>query len=350
MNSQLRVLVVSNMYPSNDHPAYGVFVRDHVTGLRRAGAHVRTVAITDPRRGLLRTPWKYASLLFRVIVTSLARRPDVIEGHYLTPTALVAATAAWLSRRPYVLYAHGSDVALPHGRLVGRILHRAIGAADEVHANSTWTAHLLAEHFDVESVIIPPGVDTELFRPPAQSAARAGIAFAGGLYPHKGADVLLRALPSLPVEVSLSVAGCGPEETNLRSLAEQLGIDHRVHWLGEIDHRAVASLLGGAAVTAVPSRRDALGLVAVEALACGTPVVVSSVGGLAGIPTPDCGSLVPPDDPAALAAELLVWLQRDGAREAIEVAAVERASAFALPATAAATLRRLSAVVGRYGT
>ncbi|NOY55790.1 MAG: glycosyltransferase family 4 protein [Actinobacteria bacterium] len=322
-------------------------MRERAAAYRRQGAQVRVVAISDPRRGVLRTPAKYLWLMMRSFAAGLPFRPDIVESHYLVPTAVVGWATARLTRRSYVLYAHGSDAALDQPPWIRSALKRAIDGASEVHTNSDWTAGLLRDTFGVEAVVLPPGVDLTVFHPPEKAGGRAAtVAFAGNLTSHKGVDVLLRALARIPDDIAwtATLAGDGPERSHLQALAAESGLAGRIRWLGEVDHETVADLFRKAAVVAVPSRRDALGLVALEALACGTPVVVSDVGGLGAIPTPGCGSVVPPDDPGELAEQLAVRLRHPGDRN-VARAAVERASEFSADALAANALERLESVV-----
>lgn len=343
----VRILVVSNMYPGPRKPHYGIFVARRVEAYRRLGAEVAVAAITDPRRGPLRTPRKYAALTLRALGRAIRFRPDVLEGHYLVPTALVTRLAAGVVRRPYVLYAHGTDLETRIGWLEP-LVARAVAGAAEVHTNSEHTAGRIGERFPAhpEVVVLPPGVDTARFRPPDDAlplTEEPTVAFVGDLVLHKGADVLVRALARLAVPWRAVVVGEGPEGESVRALAEELGVAGRVSWAGRVPHEELPALLGRAAVAAVPSRRDALGQVAIEALACGVPVVVSGVGGLAEIPTPECGSVVPPDRPDLLAEALEGWLQRRG-EPAVRAAARGRAGEFALERVASRALDRLGAV------
>lgn len=344
-----RILVISNMYPSPRHPAFGVFVRDRVEAFARRGVEVQTVANTDPSKGLLRTSVKYSRLLVRALASAIRHRPDIIEGHYLLPTAVVAAAAAVAVSRPFALYVHGSDAALPARKLVERALRWAVSRAATIQTNSEWTANLIADRFGRRPRVIPPGVDTTVFKPPQTDARRAGVGYAGGLVPHKGVDVLLRAVALLSDHtVPVTIAGDGPERTTLVSLAKELGISDRVTWLGEVDRPAVAEAFRKVRVVAVPSRRDAFGLVAVEGLACGTPVVASDVGGLGSILTPTCGTAVPPGDAQALAAALEHWLDASNnasTRAATERAATERAASYAIDNVAGDALADLNEAI-----
>jgi len=341
-----RILIVSNMYPSAANPAFGVFVSERATAFERLGAMVRVAAVRDARKGGFRTAWKYAALFFNSIASALRFRPDVIEGHYLIPTAPLVAVVALVTRRPFVLYVHGSDVALPHSSLLTGMVRWAVGRAAGIQTNSEWTAAIVEERFGRTASVIPPGVDLAVFHPPQDDSTRSGVAFAGGLDRHKGVDVLIAALGVLPRTASwtLTVVGDGPERSRLEGVAADLHVGDRITWMGSRSHDDVADVFRHARVVVVPSRRDALGLVAVEALACGTPVIVTAVGGLSSIPDSACGSVVPADDPPSLARAIDAWLQNDdrGTREA----AVARADQFSLDRLARAALDEVAESAG----
>lgn len=142
--------------------------------------------------------------------------------------------------------------------------------------------------------VIPPGVDHATFSPGDRDAARARLAlpagptllFVGRIQPLKGADLALRCLAELPGAATLVVVG-GPsgadgvaELERLHVLARDLDLADRVRWVSPQPHEALADWYRSADVCLVPSRSESFGLVALEAAACGTPVVATNVGGL----------------------------------------------------------------------
>lgn len=137
----------------------------------------------------------------------------------------------------------------------------------------------------------------------------------GRLCASKGQDVLLRALPAVVrehPEVEVFFAGGGPERERLERLAEELGMNGRVRFLGAVERGRLLEMMGEAAVTVVPSREEAFGLVNIESMAMGTPVVASRVGGIAEIVRDGVdGMLFEPGNPEALAA-CLVRMLKDG--------------------------------------
>jgi len=153
--------------------------------------------------------------------------------------------------------------------------------------------------------VVPPGVDLHLFGPRPSEALREElglgdarvIVFAGRLERLKGAETLVRAFSILAqglvkVPLALVIIGgdsqngasesraTGGERSRLESLAESLGIGEQVRFVGSVDQSTLATYLNLAAVCVVPSYSESFGLVALEAEACGTPVVAARVGGL----------------------------------------------------------------------
>ncbi len=319
-----RILLVSNMWPSPDEPVFGIFVERHVRALRETGATVEVVANTDARGGAVAALGKYARLALR---TWKAGRPgafDAVVGHYLYPTAAIARLAARRAKAPLVLVAHGTDVtSVQRGDVLARASRRAIARADRVVAVSRALAALLAgagllERADDASVV-DMGVDTRVFTPDDAAREALGIdpcerlaLFAGALTDGKGVDVLIDAFfgrLGAGGPDRLVLVGAGPREAALRSRVTERAADHavadaedRVTFTGRLDAPTLARWMAAVDVFVLPSRAEGLGMVLLEAMACGTPCVGTRVGGIPeAIDAPACGELVPPDDPEALA-------------------------------------------------
>lgn len=336
---EIFVGVITNMYPTAEFPYYGVFVRDRVDAYRSLGAQV-TVVAPSRKTGTL----KYAQLAGAVIA-SLVRQPipDVFEVHPTQPTGLIGWFAAAITQRPYVLYAHGSDVVRgTRAGLYTALVKAAISHADEIHTNSQFTSDAITSRWGAEPTVyvIPPGVRTD--RPPGCGDHRElDVLYVGGMTEHKGVDVLITALGSMARSEPLKIAfaGDGPELDAYRRLAADEGLD--IAFKQAIPHDQVARLMCIAKVVAVPSREEALGQVAIESLAAGTPVVVSDVGGLSLVPNQSCGSVVPSDNPTELANALLRWISLSQSdRDRATIAAMARAASFDITKVAAEALAR----------
>ncbi|WP_049571865.1 glycosyltransferase [Nonomuraea sp. SBT364] len=257
--------------------------------------------------------------------------PDVIHAHSWT-CGLAAVTGAKGLNVPVTHTFHTVDPAhVKLERALGRRANAVIaGSGDEESA-------LIRIGVPRTSIaIVPYGVDTERFHRQGMTATRGGrkrLLHVGPLSPDRGAHTIVRALPGL-ADVELVVAG-GPapedlgddrDARRLRALAEQLGVADRVTLLGQVKRAAVPKLMRGAdAVVSVP-RETTSGIVALEAMACGVPVIASAVGAhLDSVIDGVTGLLVPPDRPARTARLARELLTDPTLRTALGYAGADRA-------------------------
>ena len=249
-------------------------------------------------------------------------RPTVAHLH-LMGAHTIGRLAAALARVPVtVIHDHdaSAEIYTHPGPLLAlrRLIEPRIAAPGVAYVTLTEEAAAYAVHVRrwpaPQVVVVPNGIHLEhlasssLSR--AEARARLGlpawatlIVSVGRLRPVKGFDLLLEAVATLPATVHLVLAGDGPEYTALANRAARPDLAGRVHFLGHLAD--VRPLLRAGDIYAQPSRREAFGLAAAEAAACGLPVVASAVGGLREVVRHgETGLLVPPERPAELAAAL----------------------------------------------
>jgi glycosyltransferase involved in cell wall biosynthesis len=266
------------------------------------------------------TTWRDAIFLFRLL---LGQRPGCIIGNFgATNLALLIGAIAGVPRRICWYHtlsaqiegdARFSAAKLRLLRLRKRLIYRA---AHAVVANSEAARNDVAQVFGVPDrktrafpYAIEDPFDNVQF---SRSVDPHRIVCAGRLYPTKGQDVLIKALPRLlqhDPHVCVEFIGDGPSRAALEALAHDLDVVDRCEFIGAVPPRQVLQRMAAAVLTVVPSRHEAFGLVALESLAVGTPVVASRVGGLADIVRDGVdGFLVHPDDAPALADRILAIL------------------------------------------
>ena len=216
-----------------------------------------------------------------------ARREDdpygALHVHWWFPAGLALWRLRATRGMPRVLTMHGSDVRLASGVPVSHPVMRTV-LRDMTHRAvvSHWMAAAVSRMArDLPVEVAPMPIDLAQFTPPPAGAPREGILFVGRLNAQKGVADLLRAAahPALRA-VPITIVGDGPDATALRELAATQHLEDRVTWLPAVPHGHLSTLYRRAALVCMPSRSEGLGLVAVEAQACGTPVVGYADGGL----------------------------------------------------------------------
>ncbi len=358
-SDRLKALVVSRLYPRPSDPVLGVFVEEEVKALSkhsdikvlspnpwfpalrvfkrwyeysrtpgreiRKGVEVfRPRAIVFPRNFLFPFLGLSFYLALRRCVNQLEKDfPfDLIHAHTVYPDGFAAAMLGRAFGRPTVITLHGGDVTLYLKRpVVGRMGLWALSQANRIIAVSkTLRTEVVDEHGgDTRQMcVIPNGVDVTRFAPMAQAEARdrvgltnqvPRILYVGGIERSKGIDYLLKAVGELRryAQRSLEVVmvGDGTYRQPAKKLATELGIDEAVAFAGKRLNTEVPLWINACDLLVLPSLSEGFGVVLVEAMACGKPVVATRCGGPEDIVTPETGILVPPGDYLALAEALL---------------------------------------------
>lgn len=252
--------------------------------------------------GLLFGPVTLARLLWLLART----RPDVVNLHFVGTQAPFVLLAHVFARFRLVVSLHGDDVeGLPRGTWFDRWVFRAV--LRRAHAVTACSQYLLKEALASEasvagkSRVVYNGFDPGKVLPHDVRGSIGVLVGMGRLVPSKGWDIALRALAECP-GTCFELIGDGPERGPLEALARQLGLDGRFTLRGVLPHAEALSALRDATLVVVPSRRDTFGLVALEAMSAGRPVVATRAGGLPEVLADADALLVPPGDASALAA------------------------------------------------
>ncbi len=339
------------------------------------GVLVRHVA-AGPFEGLAKEelPAQMCAFTNGVLRAEAARSPgwyDLVHSHYW-----LSGQVGWLAKDrwgvPLVHTAHtlakvknrrlaDGDRPEPKARILGE--EQVVVEADRLVANTPIEARELVDLYGAPEdrvTVVEPGVDLDRFAPAAagrEEAARAAarrrlglpargyvIAFVGRIQPLKAPDILLRAAAGLPPDlrgqVTLAIVGGNSGSgLDLAGLATELGVADLVRFLPPQGRQSLPDVYRAADIVAVPSYNESFGLVALEAQACGTPVVAAAVGGLpTAVRDGRSGVLVDGHDPGEWARVLSRLLRKPNLRALLGKGGIEHARQFSWNHTAASLL------------
>lgn len=242
---------------------------------------------------------KYLTTLTKLNGLIRKIKPDIVSVHYATSYGLLAALS---NIKKYSLSVWGTDVyAFPrksviHKQIIKFCLKKASVLLSTSHAMAKECKHYTNRSF----YITPFGVDIDVFHPgkkEKESSEKFIISTLKSLSPEYGIDVLLKAVkdirdfhPYIPIQVN--VAGKGPSEDILKRMSKDLELEGCINWLGFISQDEIAETLRNSDIAVIPSYRESFGVSAVEAQACGIPVVITDVEGLKEATSPGETSIV----------------------------------------------------------
>ena len=348
----LRTLLFSTLFPSAVRPTHGIFVETRLRELLKTG-EVETKVLApvpwfpfkgerfgeygqfartpkqDQRNGIDVLHPRYLLLpkvgmnmapdsIFKAALPAARRLIeqgfdfDLIDAHYYYPDGVAAARLARALGKPFVVTARGTDLNLvpefPRPRQ--RILETARQAAASIGVCKALMDQLAELGADPAKLhVLRNGVDLERFRPedPAQARQRLGLGegrwllSVGHLIERKGHHLAIQALPLLPADVRLAIVGSGVEDAALRSLAQNLGVQDRVRFVGQVPNVDLRWWYSAADISLLCSSREGWANVLLESMACGTPVVATSIWGTPEVvAAPEAGRLMAARTPAAL--------------------------------------------------
>ena len=367
----MNVLVFTSLYPNNVWPQHGVFVKERMTAFAQIeGCSVKVVApipyfppikmghrsrfsqimqreviegleVYHPRYFMAPkvSMALHGLLLFLSILPFIKKFQrdfsfDIIDAHYVYPDGFAAVLLGSFFRKPVVVSARGSDINLfAKFPLIRRFLQYTLNKADRVIAVSQALKDaMIALHIPEEQIIvIANGVDTEKFYPVSKGEARRTLRLphhkrillsVGRLVPLKGFDLLIKALKLLFEEgheqdLYLVIVGEGSCRKELEHLIDTLGLCEHVSLVGAIPHQELYCWYSAADLFCLASSKEGWPNVVLEALASGTPVVATDVGGLPEIIRSDRLGILTKRDEQELAAGIAAALKKSWQSDAL---------------------------------
>jgi teichuronic acid biosynthesis glycosyltransferase TuaC len=369
----MNVLIFTSLWPNSEQPNLGIFVKNRIAALAQIdGVNVRVVAPVPYFPQLLQSPiiparWRrMARIVDRETIAGIetfhprhlvtpkvgmmfysrwiargaenllkrlhAERPiSLIDAHYVYPDGHAAVLLGERLNIPVVITARGTDINLfSRMPLIRPMIRRALKRANGVIAVSGALKQRMVElGIEAEKVaVIRNGIDRSIFHPRDQAEARRRLGLAtesriiitvGALVPLKGMDRLIDAMKLLSNErVKLYVIGEGPERAALEAQIAKHNLSDRVFFLGSRPQQDLAEWYSAADLFCLASSREGCPNVVIEAMACGTPVVATDVGGVRELIAEQvCGRVISRVTAEDLAHEIKAALEIDCDRDGI---------------------------------
>lgn len=345
----MRILTLSTLFPAASRPNFGIFVERQTAAL----TSVRDFAVTvinpigiapwplnlfqeqsAPRAFTLEEQWGELdvyrprftaipkiggrlnpSMIARAVLP-LAKRLhseigfDLIDAEFFYPDGPAAMRIAAELDLPFTIKARGADIH-HWGKQPGcreQILKAADKAAGLLAVSSALKADMVALGMNANKIRVHyTGLDQSRFIPRDRATEKAKLGLVGpvilsvgALIPRKNQHLLIEALPALP-DVTLLLAGKGESESDYRAFADRLGVSGRVRLLGSVPHDDLPALFAAADIMALVSESEGLANAWVEALACGTPIIASDVGGIRELIKTEAAGRIVDRNPTAIA-------------------------------------------------
>lgn len=337
----MKILVISNMYPSADDPVYGTFVKVFYDNISRLnGQEDTTLIAVKGRYG--KKALKYLKFYICILWNLIFKRYDLVYVHTITYPIPPIWLVSKFKKLPLVFNVHGSDL-LGKGALVRffhRMGHKLISNAKAIVSPSHYFVRRIKEYFpeyDTEKIIVSAsgGVDTSVFRPVENTLSEQfTLGYVSRIDKGKGWEIYLHALKTLidkGYDVRGIIAGRGAQTEQMKEMIGQLGLDGVVEYLGGVPRDMLAQVYSKFDIFCNASYLDeSLGLVTIEAMACGVPVAGSDNAGIAEcISDNENGLLFKVADPDDLVEKVIRYIDYPAdVKEAFRTKAVESARKF----------------------
>lgn len=311
-------------FPLSLHPRYRALRRLPQREAWRGLTVHRPRFTLIPKFGAARNP---AAIARAVLPIARQGGFDVVDAQFFYPDGPAAMRIADAFGLPFSIKARGADIShFGHDPATRpQLLAAAERAAGLLAVSAAMRGDMAAIGIDAgETMVHYTGIDTMRFHPGDRTAARAAlgmgdapaIATVGALIPRKGQALVIEALPALP-GVHYWLAGAGEEEARYRALAQRIGVADRVHLMGPVANADLPQLYRAVDAVVMPSVSEGLANAWVEALACGTPIVISDAGGAAELVTSPAAGRIVERTPAAIANAVRALLAAPAAPDAV---------------------------------
>lgn len=290
----MKVLLLSNMYPSQTHLFYGIFVKNFSESMEAQGATIDKVVIEG--RGASRSEKikKYIMYYASSLKKLASNKYDVIYVHSASHALVPVAILRLLIKKPIIINIHGSDVT-PHnftGKLIHTINKNAIANCSLAIIPSHAFEKQISSHVKLPATFISPsgGVNRSVFFPRPYTKVNPRlitIGFVSRIDEDKGWDTFIEALSELKqkkpdLSIKAIIVGTGSQVKDMLRMISDMNLESIFQYIPQLAQPELPTIYHSLDVFVFPTRRlgESLGLVGLEAMSCGVPIIASKIGGI----------------------------------------------------------------------
>lgn len=298
--ANMKILLISNMYPDKKYPAYGIFVKRFVKEIERLGYECNKVVMTKSSNSALKI-WRYFIFFVKAFIETLFTNCDIIYIHYASISSIPVLAACYFRPNLKIFTnLHGSDVVPENHRQenLQKFTKKILSKSCKIIVPSEYFKQLVCTKYSINQkkvhVFPSSGVNPGIFyrSPTNTSYGKAQVnprlltfGMAGRISKNKGWDTFINAIRITELtglHAQYSIVGSGSEDQNLDGLIQSEGLQDIVRRIPMLSQEKLRNYYDSLDYFVFPSRRvgESLGLVGLEAMACGTPVIGSDFAAL----------------------------------------------------------------------
>jgi glycosyltransferase involved in cell wall biosynthesis len=325
----MKIALVVTLFPPKWLAGTEIASYNIAKNLAKKGHEVHVITSLDegfPRKEILdhfcihRIPLKKIRFIgvicfwFRILLEIKKTNPDIVHIQSIS-TALPGLFSKIALKKPFIVWAQGSDIYLPDKftKLISKIVLK--NASTVIALSKDMKTKMNDIYKREDTVILPNGIELAKFQnicPRKQNDKTKSIIFVGTLRPVKGVKYLIEAMniihENLP-DTKLLIVGDGPDREKLKRLVQELNLQSCTHFAGKVSNEEIPEYMAQADLFALPSLSESFGIVNIEAMASGLPIITTNVGGLPEIViNGKNGFLVEPKNSKALAEKVILLL------------------------------------------
>lgn len=292
----MKILLISNMYPNEEYPSYGVFVKNFEESFLEEGAVIKRIVLFKKKNILIKLLY-YILFYIRIIYNISFSKYDCVYAHYISHTSIPLLILKKFKHYKLIINVHGSDIVYKNklGKILDNFTKKIVEKSNLIVVPSAYFKNLVKDKYNIDDdkIIISPsgGIDKKKFYPidnNKEMRVKYGlnddiiiIGYIGRLDPGKEWSIFLESLRLLIDEFGENnikgiVVGSGSEKNKFEKSILNLHLEKNILYLESMNQKDLNNIYNIIDLLCFPTKGESLGLVALEAMATGTPVVGSN--------------------------------------------------------------------------